>query len=627
MNPILEALLKYLGSQAFAESIASGVAGNAAYDSLKPAIEKLKSRLAGRPVSEDNQQAVLEEILIELSAMTNVNIDRLRDDVLAAIGQNTRPIPQQLSSYAPIDPAEECIGRDADLRALADALLRSPRVVVVNGLGGIGKTTLAKTWFQAAIAGFDHFAWIELSADEDRSGSSFVETVAYHPQLIDSLGLELGEKEPPMARFQAVMLGLRRLQGRNLLVVDNAGAELESAAIRALLPSPPHWKVLITSREKLSGYELMRLDRLSPEHAAALFRKHYDGPCTDADLEALLTEVDYHTLTVELLAKTLGHHFGSLSLSDLTAKLRRRELADADLQRRIRSNHSDAETEIYLHLLTTFDCAGLDADERLLLARFAALPPGNAYAAAQLEDWGFQDATAETAAARRALHEALARLDRKGWLTRHADHRFSLHRMIRQAVLYQLKPGLSELGGMVAAFTRKLDFDVSTNFTLLFQWITFAEQLLAILPDAEHGHESVSQLMNNLGVVHRNSGQYEKARDWLEAALDSDLKNFDPLHPNVAVRQSNLANVYRNLGQYEKARDLLEAALESAVKNFGPLHPNVAVRQINLGAVYAATGEQQKAREMFQQAYTLFKNQLGGQHPNTLTAKQWLDSV
>ena len=118
MNPILEALLKYLGSPAFAESIVSGVAGNAAYDSLKPAIEKLKSRLAGVAVSEDNQQTVLEEILIELSAMTNVNIDRLRDDVLAAIGQNTRPIPQQLSSYAPIDPAGECIGRDADLRAL-----------------------------------------------------------------------------------------------------------------------------------------------------------------------------------------------------------------------------------------------------------------------------------------------------------------------------------------------------------------------------------------------------------------------------------------------------------------------------------------------------------------------------
>jgi len=374
MNPLLETLLKYLGSQAFAESIASGVAGNAAYDSLKPAIEKLKSRLAGRPVSEDNQQAVLEEILIELSAITNVNIDRLRDDVLAAIGQGGPRIPRQLTAYAPIDPDEECIGREQDLKTLADALQRSPRVVVVNGLGGIGKTTLAKTWFQAASAEYDHFAWIELSSGDERQRSSFVERIAYHPELIPALGLVLGEKEPPPARFQAVMLALRQLEGRNLLVVDNAGADLEAGEIRAQLPLPPRWKVLVTSREKLNGYEQMQLDRLAPGHAAALFRKHYSGPCTDAELETLLTEVDCHTLTVELLAKTLRHHLGSLSPGELTAKLRRRELADTELQRRIRSNHSDEETEIYLHLLATFDCAGLDAAERLLLDRFAALP-------------------------------------------------------------------------------------------------------------------------------------------------------------------------------------------------------------------------------------------------------------
>jgi len=120
---------------------------------------------------------------------------------------------------------------------------------------------------------------------------------------------------------------------------------------------------------------------------------------------------------------------------------------------------------------------------------------------------------------------------------------------------------------------------------LLFRWIPFAEGVLAVLSDAEHGHESVSGLANNLGVV------------------------------------------YRNLGQYEKARDLLEAALESDLKNLGSLHPNVAVSQINLGAVFAATGEKQAAKPLFRQAYELLKNHLGEQHPSTRNAKEWLDSV
>lgn len=63
-------------------------------------------------------------------------------------------------------------------------------------------------------------------------------------------------------------------------------------------------------------------------------------------------EVDY---PVELLAKTLENHLGSLTLPDLTAKLKRRQLADPDLKRRIALNHSPEKTEIYLHLLTTFD--------------------------------------------------------------------------------------------------------------------------------------------------------------------------------------------------------------------------------------------------------------------------------
>ena len=446
MNP--ESFLQYIGSKEFAESIISGVAGNAAYDAVKPTIEKIKSQLTGRPTSDDDLNNALDDLIIQIGAHTNLNINQLRTEILVAIGQKNSEIPRQLTPYTPINAADECIGRDEDLTKLAAALRRSPKVVVVNGLGGIGKTTLAKAWFQTVLADYDHFLWIEMAGNDDRRDQrapSFEETVAYHPSLAVNLHLSFGEKKPPDARFQAIMNALRQLKGRNLFVVDNAGPDLEQKEIREQLPLPPDWQVLVTSRTQLRGYEQMRLDRLSPEHAAELFRLHFTGHCPDAALDELLREVDYHTLTVELLAKTLENHLGSLTLPDLTAKLKRRQLADPELQRRIALNHSPEETEVYLHLLTTFDCAGLDADERLLLARLAALPPGGAYTASQLEEWGFagnrqrsddfessdrqarnssddSKSSDEYAAeaekgSRRALHETLARLDRKGWLT------------------------------------------------------------------------------------------------------------------------------------------------------------------------------------------------------------------
>lgn len=47
---------------------------------------------------------------------------------------------QRLTPIPTIDLAKEFFGREADLRRLADTLENSPKVVLVNGLGGIGKT-------------------------------------------------------------------------------------------------------------------------------------------------------------------------------------------------------------------------------------------------------------------------------------------------------------------------------------------------------------------------------------------------------------------------------------------------------------------------------------------------------
>ncbi|MFN8304774.1 MAG: tetratricopeptide repeat protein [Saprospiraceae bacterium] len=522
----------------------------------------------------------------------------LAGTIIQQINGQPREIPRQLTPYLPIDPQEECLGRDEDLRVLALKLDQSQKVVVVNGLGGIGKTTLAKAWFQSVLRQYEHFLWIELAGNDNLDGqqyaASFIETIAWHPTLAANLQLEpAAPNEPPEARFHTIMNALRQLKGPNLFVVDNAGAEMEQAAIRAQMPLPPEWRVLLTSRNRLNGYEPMPLDRLSPEAAAQLFRKHYTGDCPPDALDELLREVDCHTLTVELLAKTLENHFGSLDLSTLTAKLRRRQLADPDLQRRISSNHSKEETEVYIHLLTAFDCSGLDAAERLLLARFVGLPPGYAFTAAQLEEW-----LQVPAEERRHLHETLDRLDRKGWLTRSEGPRFGLHRMLQQAVGYQLTPGMEEWAVLVETFTQKLNFDVSTNYPLLFPWITYAEHLLEMLKEEDLETAAASRLMNNLGTLIEKTGQYERARDLLEGALASAVKNFGPDHPTVAAYQSNLANVYDSLGQYERARDLLEGALASAVKNFGPDHPTVAVSQSNLANVYLNLGQYERARDL-----------------------------
>ncbi len=130
---------------------------------------------------------------------------------------------------------------------------------------------------------------------------------------------------------------------------------------------------------------------------------------------------------------------------------------------------------------------------------------------------------------------------------------------------------------------------------------------------ADHPRVAVSQ--SNLATVYYSLGQYYRARDLLELAMSSDMKNFGADHPTVAVRQSNLAIVYRNLGEYERARDLLELAMSSDMKNFGADHPTVAVNQSNLANVYRNLGEYERARDLLELAMSSDMKNFGADHP------------
>ena len=140
-------------------------------------------------------------------------------------------------------------------------------------------------------------------------------------------------------------------------------------------------------------------------------------------------------------------------------------------------------------------------------------------------------------------------------------------------------------------------------------------------------HPNVAVSQSNLALVYKDIGQYDSSRDLLEAALVSDLKNFGPDHPNVAERQNNLAEVYRNLGQYEKARDLFEAALASALKNFGPDHPKVADRQNNIANVYLYLGQYDRARDLLEAALASALKNFGPDHPSVAVSQSNLALV
>lgn len=77
--------------------------------------------------------------------------------------------------------------------------------------------------------------------------------------------------------------------------------------------------------------------------------------------------------------------------------------------------------------------------------------------------------------------------------------------------------------------------------------------------------------LNKLGLAWGKKGEYDKAIEYFEKALKSDMKNFGEEHPNVATRWNNLGAAWDSKGKYDKAIEYYEKAMKS-FKKAGLLH-------------------------------------------------------
>jgi tetratricopeptide (TPR) repeat protein len=562
-----------------------------------------------------NAREYLEEVHQKLDELLKTT--RKIEETVTAIDTKADKILDKLDTFTPAKRSKNLttvpalgtfIGRKEDLKRLTEALQTSRQVVVVNGLGGIGKTTLAKAYVHAQQPHYDHVAWVSV-LDTDLQ-TAFV-NATYTDEALQHAQVAQGDTAE---RFGHIMRILRGLGGQNLLVIDNAEADHN---LDAALPATLHWKILLTSRDQLPSYQTLPLDELSPADALALFKEYYQGQANDQTLDTLLQAINYHTLMVELLAKTLQNSDDHFDLDELLNKLNHRQLNDKKLQRKIQTEHwNNKQTQLFAHLLATFELSQVAADTYTVwvLKQFTALPP-EPQPIKQLRTWLRIDETTQA-----DFDEAIQKLHTKGWLRKTRNDRnetcYAIHRLVQDMVHYQHPITFDDAAVLVDTFTTLLDFDTSTNFPTKFKYLPPAEHLLLSLPASDE-NEKLEHLMNNLGIIFQEFVDLKKAKFYSEKALKSIERNFGEQHPKTAVRYSNLATVLRNLGDYEGAKSYLEKSLKSDLQNFGAQHPHTAVRYSNLGMVLRDLGDLKEAKFYLEKALQSDLQNFGEQHPNT----------
>ena len=218
-------------------------------------------------------------------------------------------IPKVLTKQTGLANDIDFVGRKEELQKVDEILNKDSMLLLLNGIGGIGKSTLASYYLNQKKNNFDYYGFIQVNEDIKLS-------------LASALGTSLDLKSEKIDDlFAEIMNKLQNLKGKKLLIIDDVKEidnQLDEMNLLMTLKNSG-FKILFTSRETKEYIPQYFLNVMSLEDARELFLKHY--PTDEMDkVDKILEYLDYHTLFIEITAKTLTKRDETWSLDFLIDK-------------------------------------------------------------------------------------------------------------------------------------------------------------------------------------------------------------------------------------------------------------------------------------------------------------------
>lgn len=448
----------------------------------------------------------------------------------------------KILTYVPNIDQRAIIGRENDLIRIENLLASSNKVVLVNGVGGIGKSTLAKLYLGEHFNSFTHILWIDVqnSGSELQLKSSFLEAFSNDESLLSNLRLSFRPETTLDEKFQIITNKLQNISGSNLLVIDNATVDIVNYDFR--LPGSSNWKILLTSRSKIDNYATLNLDVLNDNDAIALFYLHYNYDSDDRVI-SIIQRIGSHTLTIELLAKIANKR--KLKIEELIVALKKEGLK-LSISAKVISGHQKIKNPVYLfdYLLSIFSIAELDETSIALLRWFSVLPVQNIiYDDLKLIfQVGLND---------NAFFETLSDITNGGWLNSDGSS-YQMHQVVGEILREKLTPSCENCENIIKGLIQLIHFKSGENFLSKLRYLPIIESVISHIQDES---DDFILLLNNLAAMHDYNGNSIAAIRYYENILEilgtevTDANNH--VFINLAVSNLRIGN-YQNALEYNK---------------------------------------------------------------------------
>lgn len=451
------------------------------------------------------------------------------------------------------------IGRSSTVAA-AVAALETHRLVLIDGMPGVGKTSLAG---QVACRVPD----VELEFFVNLRGYDPARPPADPAAVLDGFLRRLGV---PGSRIHGLDLSGRSALFNNLLAGRRTVVLLDNAAsddqLQPLVADSA--LTLVTSRRRLSGspeaYRI-NLEVFEPSESAALIRRAA-GPAVDREPEAAV-----------LIAELAGHL--PLALAVLAGRIKARpEWTLGDHLERLQEHTARLRLDDGVAASLSLSYQALPAPARRML-RLLALHPGrdfDAYAGAALAGTSMELA-----------REQLAKLVQMNLLEEHGSGRYELHDLVR-----------------LLASDRGRDEDpASVRRTALDGLFEYYRKTVATAATKYAPHDRARvELTQQAGQSELQFSDRDEGRDWLDSEranlIATALYAADHGRPEYATGLSAMMMYYLGTASLFTGAEVLHlAAIRCARSDY-----ERGRSYNNLGALYWRLGRYADGRTAYQQA-------------------------
>ena len=518
-------------------------------------------------------------------------------------------------------------GRETELGEIERRLnLGHNRLLLVNGEGGIGKTSLAGHYFCRYAEYYQHLAWVLTAGDIAQ---------ALLDNLSDALGLAFEPTHTKLEKLNKLLTSLANLKQPCLLVIDNANDLQDLQNHYPLLRRCSNFHILLTTRiAEYTTADYYRIEILPLATAQSLFETYYRKKLSNTDkslFKSIYHAVGGNTLVIEVLAKYL-HNSNRLSnqysLKQLLIDLQQHgllsfaksQLVDIHYQQLYTSKPEDVIAAMY-------DLSGLSREQVALLSVFAVLP-------AERITWeGLQ-----TLLANQELETTLLSLVQIGWLEQiQQDDKTHLkcHPVIQHIVRKKNPQLRSDCEGLIDALQQGLDPDNQhhNNYQTALIYSGFAKSVFYAFKNSVDF--DLLLLCQGIGTYATATGDLALAFEYYQHQLHASqqLLQTEPENPvfknGLAISYSKMGETYAALGDLQQAlgfhqdeTQLFEQLYKSYPSHVG-FKNSLAISYEKLGQTHSALGDLQQALGFYEQRRKL-SEQLHEAYPRNVGFKNGL---